>query len=388
MTCAATHGFMPLMRYHPEAIRAQIMTAVSEHERFFGRAPNGMWLPECGYFPGLDRFLAEGGVSFFLTDTHGVQNAEPRPLYGIFAPLMTPRGVAVFGRDQESSKQVWSSKEGYPGDVDYREFYRDLGFDMPFDYIKNYIHPDGIRVNTGLKYYRITGGDSLSHRAPYNRRNAMEKAAAHAANFMFNREKQVDWLAGNMDAKPIIVAPYDAELFGHWWYEGPDWINFLLRKVAYDQGTFAMTTPRHYLETENRLQVAEPAASSWGDKGFYEVWLNGSNDWIYPHLHKCAERMGELAKHPGRAVPLVERAVKQAMRELLLAQSSDWAFIMTTATAVEYAVKRSESHIERFNHLYDQVQNGTIDEVYLADIEGKDTIFPFADPDLYLPITG
>lgn len=386
MTCAGTHGFMPLMRYHPEAIRAQIMTAVMEHERFFGQAPRGMWLPECGYFPDVDRYLAEAGISYFLTDSHGILNAEPRPVYGVFRPLMTPHGVGVFGRDIESSKQVWSSKEGYPGDADYREFYRDVGFDMPFDYIKDFIHPDGIRLNTGLKYFRITGSDSLSQRAPYNRRQAMEKAAQHAANFMFNRERQIEWLSGTMENKPIIVAPYDAELFGHWWFEGPDWINYLLRKVAYDQGVFAMTTPRHFLQEETWLQVAQPGASSWGDKGYYEVWLNGTNDWIYPHLHKAAERMVELAKHPRRGEPLVDRAVKQAMRELLLLQASDWAFIMTTATAVEYAAKRTEVHTERFNELYRQVMEGTINEAFLRDIESKDNIFPFADPDLYVPI--
>ncbi|RJO66899.1 MAG: DUF1957 domain-containing protein [Myxococcales bacterium] len=383
ITCAATHGFLPLMQHQPAAIRGQIETAAIDYERVFGRDPKGIWLPECGYFEGLDDYLAEAGLRYFLVDSHGINFAEPRPMAGVYAPIFCPSGVAAFARDVESSKQVWSSEEGYPGDVDYREFYRDVGFDLPLEYVGKYIHRDGIRVNTGMKYFRITQKSDLHRREIYNRRNALEKAAQHAANFMFNREKQVEWIEGGIGRKPIIVAPYDAELFGHWWFEGPDWINYLVRKVAYDQGVFELTTPRHYLEQYPEQQVAVPAASSWGDKGYYEVWLNGSNDWIYPHLHKAADRMMELADLPSRKDPLVERAVKQAMRELLLAQSSDWAFIMTTKTAVEYAVQRTYAHLERFNTLYSQIKAGAIDVAFLSDVEAKDNIFPVIDPDVF-----
>ncbi len=385
ITCGATHGFLPLMQHHPEAIRGQILTAADDYERHFGQAPKGIWLPECGYFPGLDYYLAEAGISYFLTDSHGIDYAQPRPLHSVYAPLQCPSGVAAFGRDLESSKQVWSSEEGYPGDFEYREFYRDVGFDLPYDYIKDHIHPDGIRLNTGVKYFRITGNGELGARAVYNRPAALEKAASHASNFMFNRERQIEWLAGQIDKPPIIVAPYDAELFGHWWFEGPEFINYLMRKVGFDQNVFELTTPRHYLENEPILQVATPAGSSWGDKGYYEVWLNGSNDWIYLHLHEAAERMSELVRHPRRGEEQIERAVKQALRELLLAQSSDWAFIMTTATSVGYANQRTDMHMERFNELYSQVIQGTINEEFLADIEAKDNIFPTIDPDVYRP---
>lgn len=384
MTCGATHGFLPLMQHSPEMIRGQVLTAVGDYNRHFGRSPKGIWLPECGYFPGLDNFLAEAGLGYFVVDAHGLEYAEPRPKNGVYAPVMCPSGVAAFARDLESSKQVWSSEEGYPGDYDYREFYRDVGFDLPMEYIQKYVHPDGIRLNTGLKYYRITGNQDLRHRQPYNRHNAMEKAASHASNFMFNRERQIDWLADKMDGKPLILAPYDAELYGHWWFEGPQWLNFLFRKVAYDQSMFEFTTPRHFLEGEPELQLSQPAASSWGDKGYNEVWINGSNDWIYMHLHRAGERMVELARMESRGDPLVERAVKQAQRELLLAQSSDWAFIITTKTSVEYAISRTDNHLVRFNQLYTQITQGCIDPEFLTDIEGKDNIFPDLDPNVYL----
>ncbi len=374
ITCGATHAFFPLMTMYPQAIRAQVQTAVEHYQEHFGRRPRGIWLPECGYAPGIDEFLKEAGIEFFFIDTHGIQHATPRPRYSNYAPIFCPSGVAAMGRDQESSKQVWSSVEGYPGDYNYREFYRDIGFDLDYDYIRPYIHQDGIRINTGIKYYRITG--KTSRKEPYNPEWAMEKAAEQAGNFLFNREKQVERLHGVMGIKPLIVSPYDAELFGHWWYEGPDWINFLLRKAYYNQNTVRMITPSEYLGIHPTHQLCTPPLSSWGYKGYCEVWLEGKNDWIYRHLHKATEQMTELANTYPYSNGLLERALKQAARELLLAQSSDWAFIMKTGTMVDYAVKRTKTHLWRFNKLYNDIKQNKIDEDWLWDIEGKDNLFP------------
>jgi 1,4-alpha-glucan branching enzyme len=373
-TCGATHGFLPLMELSPQAVRAQIRTACEHYEGHFGRRPKGIWLPECGFTPGVDEILREEGIRYLFTESHGILHASPRPKYGVFAPIITPSGVAAFGRDMESSKQVWSAEEGYPGDYEYREFYRDVGFDLEYDYIRPYLHEDGIRINTGIKYYRITGPGT--HKLPYDPHRAMEKAAQHAGNFMFNREKQIEFLYDKMGRMPILVAPYDAELFGHWWYEGPDWINMLLRKVVHDQKTVRLITPPEYLNENPTLQVSMPSMSSWGYKGFAEVWLEGSNDWIYRHLHKATERMTELADRFGGTNGLHRRALNQAARELLLAQSSDWAFIMKTGTMVDYAVKRTKDHLLRFQRLSRELQEDRIDEGYLSVLEDRDNIFP------------
>jgi 1,4-alpha-glucan branching enzyme len=385
ITCAATHGFLPLMGVGPngmKGIRAQIKIAVEQYEKHFGRRPRGIWLPECGYAPGVDEFLREAGIKFFFTESHGVLHASPRPKYGVFAPIYCPSGVAAFGRDLESSKQVWSAIEGYPGDYDYREFYRDVGFDLDFEYIRPYITPDGKRVQTGMKYYRITG--PTTDKKPYVLAHALEKAASHAGNFMFNREKQIEYLSSLIDRKPIIVAPYDAELFGHWWYEGPEWLNFLFRKIYHDQKTIKLIHPMEYLEAYPTNQVSTPSMSSWGYKGYCEVWLNGTNDWIYRHLHKANDRMVELANRYHGHDGLTARALRQTARELLLAQSSDWAFIMKTGTMVEYAIKRTKEHLLRFNDLYEQICENRINEAFLNEIESKDNIFPELDYRVYL----
>ena len=285
--------------------------------------------------------------------------------------------MAAFGRDIESSKQVWSSIEGYPGDPDYREFYRDIGYELDFDYIRPYISPDGIRVNTGIKYHRITG--DTNEKQPYVRAWAIEKAASHAGNFLFNREKQVEYLFDFMGRKPVIVAPYDAELFGHWWYEGPDFLNLLIRKTAFDQNTVRLIAPSDYFKEYPVNQVSTPCFSSWGWKGYSETWLSGANDWIYRHLHKASLRMSELANRFRGQNGTVGRALRQAARELYLAQSSDWAFIMHTGTMVPYAVKRTKEHILNFTQLYEELMNDRLNEDFLRGLEQKNNIFPSID---------
>ncbi|MEK7476034.1 MAG: 1,4-alpha-glucan branching protein domain-containing protein [Candidatus Coatesbacteria bacterium] len=377
VTCGATHGFLPLMETRPEAVNAQVQVAVDCHARHLGRAPTGIWLPECGFQPGHDEVLRRHGIRYFFMDAHGILLGSPRPKYGTYAPVFCRSGVAAFGRDLESSKQVWSALEGYPGDFEYRDFYRDIGYDLDEDYVRPYINGDGVRTFTGIKYHRITG-DTLD-KAPYDPARAREKAAQHAGNFLFNRGKQVEYLAGLMDRKPLIVSPYDAELFGHWWYEGPDWLDMLFRKMHFDQDIVKPVTAREYLAEYPVCQVSTPSMSSWGHKGYNEVWLEGSNDWIYRHLHKAAERMTELAGRPAGAGGPAGRAVRQAARELLLAQSSDWAFIMKTGTHVGYAVNRTVNHLGRFTRIYDEVNRGAVDEGWLALIEARDNVFPEVD---------
>jgi 1,4-alpha-glucan branching enzyme len=381
IACAATHGFLPALCVNPAAVRAQLLVGAQHYADVFGCRPRGVWLPECGFYPGLDALVRETGFRFFFVDTHAVDNAASRARYGPYAPLYCPSGIAAFARDDESSKQVWSSAEGYPGDFVYREFYRDIGFDLDLDYIRPYIHRDGIRVNTGIKYYRITG--PTEHKEPYVRQWALDKAAIHAGNFMFNRQQQVEWLRGRMDRPPIVVAPFDAELFGHWWFEGPEWLDFLLRKLACDQDSLQLITPSEYLAQYPINQVEMPSASSWGYKGYNEIWLNGANDWMYRHLHAAADRMVELAAQFATADGLVRRALNQAARELLLAQSSDWAFIATRGTVVQYAVQRTKDHLLRFNQLFEMLKTGVVHEGWLSAVEEKDNIFPKLDYRVY-----
>lgn len=381
ITCAATHGFLPLLNLTPESVRAQIAVAVQSFEKHFGCKPRGMWLPECGYIPDLEKHLLENGVEYVLIESHGVLFANPRPVYGTFAPIVTPNGIIAFGRDIESSKQVWSADVGYPGDSDYRDFYRDIGYDLDYSYINPYILSDGKRINTGIKYYRITG--NTQHKLPYNPAAASTKTESHAQDFISNRLKHIEFLENNMDKPPLFVCPYDAELFGHWWYEGPEWLYNLFKKLDKIPEDIQPITPSEYINSYPLIQVTSPCSSSWGANGYNEVWLNKSNDWIYNHLQKAAERMVEIANDNPNAEGLLKKALNQAARELLLAQSSDWAFIMKADTMVDYAKKRTNDHISRFTKIYYDIKENNLDEEWLKGIEWKDNIFPDIDYKVY-----
>jgi 1,4-alpha-glucan branching enzyme len=397
ITSAATHAVLPLLLPDTASIRGQVLVACDQYRACFGRNPRGIWLPECAYEERLEPVLAEANLRWFITDTHGLLQARPKPLYGTFAPVLTDHGLAAFGRDYSSARQVWSRHEGYPGDPRYRDFYRDIGFDLDWDYLKPYLATTGRRTFTGIKYHAITGQDVS--KAVYSRNSALGAADAHAGHFLGGRMEQIRKAAEIMRCPALVVAPYDAELFGHWWYEGPEFLDLFVRKAFYDQKVFTFITPGEYLRRHPELQVATPAASSWGEQGYWRMWLNETNQWLYPHLRIAQERMIELARRfvveerpenagggttssvaygPGRD-PLVERALRQAARELLLAQSSDWGFILRTGTSPEYAKERFKSHVLRFNRIYEQLAAERIEADGLASVEATDNLFEHVD---------
>ena len=419
ITCTATHGFMPLIST-PEARRAQVSIAVANYKKHFGRQPRGIWLAECAYEPGVEELLKEYGIEYFISDTHAILYGDPRPRYGVHAPVVCPNGVAVFARDVETSQQVWSAEIGYPGNDIYREFYRDIGWDAPMEQLEPHLHADKMRRHLGLKYHRITGKNVPQQaKQPYIPSLAREKAAENAMHFIGERIKQAYELRKTFEGRPpLVVSPYDAELFGHWWFEGPQFIDFFFRKLHYDQSEIEAISPGDFLDSGMPIQRQQPTASSWGEAGYYKVWLNEGNSWMYPYQHDAERRMTEAADRymseppvitGGSAEPLVDnegsqhhptafgnppltsggsdkRILNQMARELLLAQSSDWAFQIYQGTTVEYSSRRFQSHIHRFNLLEEMLGAGELSEhqaALLAEIEARDTIFPEIDFRVY-----
>jgi len=414
ITCGATHGYFPILYVNEKTVRAQIAVGVQTYERYFGKKPRGIWLPECGYVPEADKYLREFGVDYAIVESHGVLYANPTPVYGTLAPIVSPQGFTVFGRDMESSRQVWSSINGYPGDYNYRDFYRDIGYEADYDYIKPYIAHNGIRVHTGIKYHRITG--DTDNKDIYDIQWAKDSAERQAGHFLNSRTEQIENASHYMNKPPIVLCPYDAELYGHWWYEGPYWLYILFKKIYYDECNFELITPSEYMDRYPEIQQCQPCRSSWGANGYSEVWLNPSNDYAHKHLHTAGDRMCELAykfkdsydvlndldnkikdlkkeKKPitsitssskYRNAKLQVRALNQAARELLLAQSSDWLFIITNNTMVDYAHRRIKDHIGRFTRLYNELNSGKIDRKFLTEIEEKDCVFPDIDYRIYL----
>jgi len=382
ITTAATHGYMPAMETE-EAIRAQWEIGVQVFEQHFEGRPKGVWIPECGYTPGLDRILREYGIGYFFCDSHAISSGQNQPTLN-YSPVTTRYGIKAFARDQEASSQVWSSKVGYPGDYDYREYYRDIGFDLPLSYIQPYIHPAGIRVHTGLKYYRVTG--PTDQKQVYDIKTATNKAALHAGHFLDRCRHRIEEEANNhRENKPLIVAPFDAELFGHWWYEGPQFIDFICRKIHFDYPTIKLTTPSQYLDENSSHPTVELPLSSWGRNGYSEVWINEENAWVYRHLHKAEERMAELARKFHDPTFLEKRALNMAAKQLLLAQSSDWSFIMDNKTMTDYAIRRFKEHAGIFHQLYEKLMVGCLEVEWINSLEQNYPIFPTLSYQVYLP---
>lgn len=379
---AATHAFLPLLQDLPEAQRAQVRIGCDSYREMFGREPAGFWLPECGFNDGLDLLLQENNLRWFVLDTHGLMFAQPRPRYAIYAPSYTPAGPAAFARDGESNREVWSAESGYPGDPVYRDFYRDLGFDRSEEELRPFLYPAGIRKFTGLKYHRVSG--RMEDKELYDPAWAAAAADEHAEDFFTKRQTRFRELR-SMNFDPVIVSPFDAELFGHWWFEGPRFLESFLRRAASERANFQLTTPTEFLAAHPAQQVVRPNPSSWGENGFSSVWLDERSAWIYPQLHSAARRMKAIARRYCEASdPAIERALRQAARELLLAQSSDWAFLIKTQSAPQYATQRTKDHLLRFNHLFDQLARGQIDLEFLGECEERANLFPALNWRYYL----
>jgi 1,4-alpha-glucan branching enzyme len=362
---AATHGFLPLLA-RDESIRLQLAVGTAEHRRIFGRSPVGCWLPECAYRPrgawhpapgaprsairrGIEEHLADAGFRYFFTDAHLAAAGRPLGVYGdpaanppvhIAPAPEAPAGarspyqsyrvsqtrggdVSAFVRDPRASMQVWSRYHGYPGDESYLEFHK-------------------MRWPGGLKLWRVSGpGSDLGDKAPYEPARALGRARLHAGHFAGLLEELANGDAAGRGS--VIVAPFDTELFGHWWFEGPDFLGSVYREIARRPGAIRPTTAaRHLEEHPSRTGIRLPVGS-WGANGDFSMWLGPATAWTWERLWPLEERFWDAA--PGALVrPATRMVLAQAARELLLAQSSDWQFIISTGAAADYAERRFREH--------------------------------------------
>ncbi|MDB5078307.1 MAG: hypothetical protein JWP00_231 [Chloroflexi bacterium] len=412
ITCAATHGYLPLVE-RDSTIFAQLATGVQSYERNFGRKPKAIWLPECAYRPayyatdaqgnqylkpGIEDFLAEQGISLFFSETHTIEGGVPvgkaageniigpysfitrryvipaaeefpRTNNTTFNPYWVVRpDVAVIGRNNRTGMQVWSSENGYPGDKDYREFHsKDSG--------------------SGLQYWRITGPKvDLGQKDYYHPEWVPYRVREHANHFIGLVEQQLQEYYDTNQKPGLISCNYDTELFGHWWFEGVDWLKEVLRGLASSE-TVDITTASAWLEKHPPEVVMAIPESSWGQQGTHFVWLNDENAWIWQPIHAAERRMEKLVEQYGSDPdPDKQFVLQQAARELLLLESSDWPFLITTGQAKDYAVLRFEQHTERFNTLADGLMgsngHGLAPEVLEAarNFNSLDNPFPEIDP--------
>jgi 1,4-alpha-glucan branching enzyme len=380
-TSAATHGYLPLLD-DERAVRFQVETGVSSHVRNFGRRPRSFWLPECAYRPGLERVLEGAGIEAFFVETHLVTGGTARghTLGDILDPyrdLRVPAGnpavvpetggttfqayrvghshVSVLARNERSGKQVWSASHGYPGDPAYREFHK----------------KDDV---SGLHYWRLSGPDvDLGEKQPYDAEAAAEVARTHAEHFHGVVRSELEAYRAESGEPGIVMASYDTELFGHWWLEGVPWLEHVIRRLAADPD-IELTTASRYVEQHPPSQSIDLPEGSWGNGGDHRTWMNPGTAWTWPEIHARQRQAAPL-------FTLNTPAARQLARELLLLQSSDWQFLMTTGQAHDYAVERFRSHMERFDALARAMDTGSPGlEALVAEYEALDNPFPSIDP--------
>lgn len=410
MTSAATHAYLPLLK-HDSSIRAQIATGIQSYERLFGRKPSAIWLPECAYRPayidengktraGLESFLADYGIKVFFSETHTITGGQPVGIaagdvigpYGAIkrryvipaAKTALPQreattfqayyvsntvdgtetnshsGVAAIGRNNDTGQQVWSADRGYPGDFDYREFHKKAG-------------------TSGLQYWRVTGETvDLGEKEYYQPEWADYKTEQHAEHFAHLVGDLLRDYHQQTGKYGLIASNYDTELFGHWWYEGVDWLGKVLRHLV-NHDEIDLLSATQFIEQHPPQETLHLPESSWGAGGTHFTWDNGETHWMWKPIHEAEARMEALANQFDNPSQDEALALAQAARELLLLQGSDWPFLVTTGQAREYAIQRFTQHIERFNNLADYLEQGNVDLIYVEHIYELDKVFPDID---------
>lgn len=378
ITTCASHCYMPVYTSCPDMLEAQIYTAINSHNRVFNEDTKGFWLPELGYCPGIEKILRKYKIEYFFTAVHSFLFGSRLPHNGIYAPVNVDNtGVYAFCRDLASSRFLLSHDEGYPGDFSYRDYSKDITSEVDAGYLGSLVYPDGSRVNSGYKYHSNSSAFGPG-KGIYNRERAATVVEKHADNFIYNIRKRVKSLLQYTDRPPVIVCPADASVFGHWWFEGVDWLETVIRKLASDD-ELALIYPSEYLYTYKNLESVSLSYSSVGNGGYSGDWLNGSNDWIYTHIYSSIDKMKELvARFPDEG-GLRRRALNQAAREVLLAQSSDWPLIMKSGIAAPYAGMRFREHIGNFLKIYNDLSGNAVDTEWLTGVEKKNSVFSDVD---------
>ncbi|MDR1948878.1 MAG: DUF1957 domain-containing protein [Spirochaetaceae bacterium] len=375
LNTAATHAFLPLYTSCPEAIQAQFEAAIASHRLFFGRTTQGFWLPELGWSGDLDRYLRAYNFSYTVVDTHGVLLGNDEPRRGSFYPVKTPSQVFILIQDFYAHRDICESERGYRFSPVFRDHYQDVGYELPADSVKAFLGPNGSRAQTGYKYWDLSGKRIRKHL--YDPLKASEQARIHARSFLAARIERLARAAACMDESPISLCAYEADTFGRFWYEGPEFLETLFREAA-QNGQIRFMNPAEYIFKQNvsAFQTSMPEFSSWGDNGYAETWLDASSDWMYRHVVRALDRMVELAERFPNDSGLKERALNQAAREILLVQTSDWPRMLYKRESTEYARHQIETALRNFTTIYESLGSNYISTEWLTNLERQHNLFP------------
>jgi len=400
LTSSATHAYLPLL-LEDSCVRAQVRAGVSSSQRILGLRPKGIWLPEGAYRPGgswsppipwgskngrigIDRIITDENLSHFFVENHllpsaGSSNFGFRISNFLHEPVLVntaadaSRLPVVFARDPDICKQVWCGYVGYPADGVYLEFHKRHG------------------QRRGLRYWKVTDRRyGLGQKQLYYPDDVAGKIYEHARHFCCQVKRRLWEYYQQTGRRGVVAACFDAELFGHWWFEGPRFLRDVLLTLNADPEV-QLCTPQGYIEKsppQRRLSLSE---GSWGEGGDHRVWTNQKVDWMWRIEYRCEALFGKLTYHlPWRKHDRLRKILEKAGRQLLLLQASDWPFAIARCQADDYGIKRFMGHVARFENLTDIAENLASDSNYLyslnkvqkfelQDADIHDVIFPTID---------
>ncbi len=360
ITTSATHAILPLFRFSDNLIKNQIDTGLRVFKNAFGFMPEGFWLPEMGYYANLDDVLTNYKIKYTFLDAHSVYLTTDRPSYGNFYPSITKSGLKIFPRDLPLSNTIWSAQSGYPGDYRYREFHFDFTYSLSDSDLTEF---NIDRIPFGLKIYKITG--DKKPKEYYNYEEAMNIVNMHSEDFINKINERALSIKNHLKINPVFTLPFDAELFGHWWYEGPEFLKEVIRKLASSKDT-ELISPAEI--EDNDLELITPAESSWGREGFFKSWTDPECSWIYPSLARIDARYNNIEDNN-------QKASIQVMKEIMLASASDWTFLIANDTSGDYGKKRIYEHIDAAKKILAEIESGKPDEAFISKRQGLYPIF-------------
>lgn len=380
ITSVAAHPFLPLYESRPALVKAGLTTAAKVHFITFKSYSKGIWFPDCGYYPHLDEILKKNVLEsrYFYVSPTGFALSEKVIKRGCYAPIRTASGLYAFALDASLRDYVTSSITGYPGDDDYREFYRDIGYDLDLNYIKSYLPNMREAGFTGYKYYSVSG--KREDKKLYDREKASFKAHLHADHFVSRLEQKAEDVSSLIDLPPIFNVAFDTELFGHWWSEGVEWLENVLINISKSEKIVSQTASEYLNEFENEVLDGVVARSSTAFNTYSYPYIDGENSSIQRSIFNAIDKVQDLAtRFKADKNPVKQKYIKQAVKEILLVTSSDWPQLIHNNTCPDYAIMRINEHLSNINKICDLLSYGKSDTTWLMSVEKRFPLFEGID---------
>lgn len=365
MATASTYAFFPHYADIPEAIQAQIETGLRIHKQCFGLAPEGFWLPYMAYVPGLEKIIRSYGFNYTILEKQGLLFAEPKPDCGTFAPVRCKNALAVFAREDDGMKDLAANSV-------YRNQEKDIGFEAEESYLAENFGDWGARVQTGYRYWNQASSDVSC----YDEDAAYAQVKEDAETFIAVQADKLNKAACLCPEKDVsVVCSFDASFLGGNWHEGVMWLEQVFRKLAM-QDDVEICTCSDLLDNQFQLQQITPFTSASGENGYGESFLDSSNAWMLRYSRKATERMIDLAARFSDDTGLKARSLNLAAKEVLLAQSGDWADMIHENIHPDYAEDRFRESISAFSTIYDSLGSNSISTEWLTRMEKEHQLFP------------